>query len=76
MGLGFYSSDRASTSVASQYLSASEIGIRATAHYHGNRPRQDELRTESVLVDFGRDPLRIRTMGRCQRKYCASKFQS
>ena len=59
VGLGFYSFYRASTSVSSQYLGASEIGIRATAHYHGYEPRQEELRTESVLVDFGRDPLRI-----------------
>jgi hypothetical protein len=59
VGLGFYSFYRASTSVTSQYLSASEIGIRATAHYYGYEHRQDELRTESVLVDFGRDPLQI-----------------
>ncbi len=55
--LGFYSFDRASTSVVSQYLGEDEIGVEAVAHYYSHRPREGDLRTESVLLDLGRDPL-------------------
>jgi hypothetical protein len=61
LGLGFYSFYRASTSVDSQYLGPHEIGVNAVAHYYGYRPKEGELRTESVLLSFGRDPLRMLT---------------
>jgi hypothetical protein len=57
IGLGFYSFYRASTSVAAQYLGAGEIGIDAAAHYYGYRPQAAELQTESLLLNFGTDPL-------------------
>ena len=59
IGLGFYSFYRASTSVVSQYLGANEIGVNATAHYNNYRPADGELRTESLLLNFHRDPLKI-----------------
>jgi hypothetical protein len=55
--LGFYSFSRASTSVVSQYLSKDEIAVEALAHYYGHRPQKGDLRTESVLLEVGRDPL-------------------
>lgn len=61
LGLGFYSFYRASTSVDSQYLGPHEIGVNAVAHYYGYRPKEGELRTESVLLSFGRDPLKMLT---------------
>jgi hypothetical protein len=59
IGVGFYSFYRASTSVTSQYLSPNEIGLSANAHYNSYRPADEELRTESVLLNFRRDPLKI-----------------
>jgi hypothetical protein len=59
IGLGFYSFFRASTSVTSRYLSTNEIGVDAAAHYYGYKPQGGELRTESVLLSFGGDPLVI-----------------
>jgi hypothetical protein len=57
VGVGFYSFYRANTTVSSQYLSANTIGIRAIAHYNNYRPTAGELRTESVLLNFSRNPL-------------------
>ena len=57
IGMGFYSFYRASTSVDSQYLGAHEIGVDAVAHYYGYRPQSGDLRTESLLLNFGRNPL-------------------
>ena len=54
---GFYSFSRASTSVSSQYLAGNEIGIDAAAHYYGYRPQEGELKSESLLLNFGNDPL-------------------
>ena len=59
LGLSFYSFYRASTSVVSQYLGADEIGVDAAAHYYDYRPQDADLRTESLLINFGRDPLRM-----------------
>jgi hypothetical protein len=59
IGLGFYSFFRASTSVASQYLSANEIGVDAAAHYYGYRPQAGELKSESLLLNFGNNPLAV-----------------
>jgi len=59
IGFGFYSFHRASSSVTSQYLGSDEIGVSAAAHYNGYRPQNEELRTESVLVNFSLDPLAI-----------------
>lgn len=57
LGLGFYSFYRASASVISQYLGPDDIGVDAVAHYNGYRPRTEELRTESLLLNLGHDPL-------------------
>ncbi len=57
--LGFYSFYRASTSVQSQYLGADTIGVNAVAHYKGYRPQPEELRSESLLMMLGPDPLRM-----------------
>jgi hypothetical protein len=57
LALGFFSFYRASSSVNSQYLAPNEIGVSAVAHYNGYRPKDGELRSESVLMDFGHDPL-------------------
>ena len=54
---GFYSFYRASSSVDSQYLAPGMIGISAVAHYHGYKPQGGELRSESLLLDFGQDPV-------------------
>jgi len=59
LGLGFYSFFRASTSVAVQYLGSDEIGVDAVAHYYGYRPESSELRTESLLLNFGENPLNM-----------------
>ena len=59
IGFGFYSFHRASSSVTSQYLGSDEIGVSAAAHYNGYRPQNEDLRTESVLVNFSFDPLAI-----------------
>lgn len=59
LSLGFYSFYRAGASVISQYLSSSVIGVNAVAHYNGYQPNKAELRTESVLLTFGTDPLRM-----------------
>jgi hypothetical protein len=57
ISLGFYSFYRASSSVVVRYLSANEIGISGVAHYNGYRPQDQELRTESLRLNFDRDPL-------------------
>ncbi len=57
--VGFYSFYRARTSVASQYLGPHEIGIDAAIHYNGFQPKDQDLRTESALLSFGRDPLQM-----------------
>jgi hypothetical protein len=57
LSLGFYSFARASTSVGSQYLGPDEIGVDAVIHYHGYRPRGGELRSESLLLNLGPNPL-------------------
>ena len=57
LSLGFYSFYRASASVISQYLGPDEIGVDAIVHYHGYRPRGEELRTESLLLNLGQNPL-------------------
>ncbi|HWM67930.1 MAG TPA: hypothetical protein VNO35_15175 [Steroidobacteraceae bacterium] len=54
--LGFYSFQRAATSVTSQYQSYSEIRVSAAAHYNDYQPEQ-ELQTESLLINFAQDPL-------------------
>jgi hypothetical protein len=54
---GFYSFYRASSSVDSQYLAPDEIGMSAVAHYNGYKPQGGELRSESLLLNFGRDPV-------------------
>ena len=59
MIMGFYSFYRAGSSLASQYVGANQIGVRATAHYNGYQPQEGELRTESLLISFGKDPLRM-----------------
>lgn len=59
LGMGFYSFQRANTSVKTEYLSPIEVGLEATAHYNQYQCRDEELRTESLLLDFGRDPLGI-----------------
>jgi hypothetical protein len=59
VGLGFYSFHRASTSVITRYLSSTEVGVEAAAHYFGYQPQDEELRTESLLMNFSRDPLKI-----------------
>lgn len=59
IGMGFYSFRRASTSVSSQYLGPDQIGVDASAHYNSYRPIGGGLRTESVLLIFRDDPLRI-----------------
>jgi hypothetical protein len=59
MGLSFYSFSRASTSVLSQYLGPDEVGVDAVAHYDGYRPEGGDLTTESALISFGRDPLKL-----------------
>jgi len=59
MGMGFYSFYRASSSVVSQYTGSNQIGVRAIAHYNDYQPQQEELRTESLLISFGKDPLRL-----------------
>lgn len=58
LSFGFYSFDRASTTVVSQYESSSEIRVDAVAHYNDFEPKDGELRTESVLLNFREDPLR------------------
>lgn len=57
IGLGFYSFYRASTSVMMKYLNSHQIGVDAVAHYYGYRPKGGELRTESLLLNFGANPL-------------------
>src|SRR5262249_52442323 len=39
-GLGFYSFQRASTSVVLQYQTSDDIGINAAAHYYGYKPHR------------------------------------
>jgi hypothetical protein len=58
LGVGFYTFYRAITSVSSQYLSANTIRISANAHYNNYRPSTGELKTESLLLNFSRDPLK------------------
>jgi hypothetical protein len=57
LSLGFYSFYRASASVISQYLGSDQIGVDGVVHYHGYRPRGEELRTESLLLNLGPNPL-------------------
>jgi len=59
VGLGFYSFSRANSSVVSQYFRSNEIGVKASVHYNGYRPQDEDLKTESLLLNFGRDPLRM-----------------
>ena len=54
--LGFYTFQRASTSVVSQYQGNSEIRVSAAAHYNDYQPGQD-LQTEGLLINFAQDPL-------------------
>ena len=59
LGLAFYSFARAASSVTSQYFASNQIAVDAAAHYNGYQPRTGELKTESLLISFGRDPLRL-----------------
>ena len=59
LSLAFYSFQRASTSVISQYDSSKAIGVNAAAHYNGYRPQEGELTTETLLISLGHDPLRL-----------------
>jgi len=59
LGMGFYSFYRASSSVVTQYWSAVELSMTSGAHYNGYKPASEDLRTESVLLDFGADPLKL-----------------
>jgi hypothetical protein len=59
IGMGFYSFRRASASIFSNYLTSNEIGVRAAAHYNNYQPREEPLETESLLLNFGRDPLKL-----------------
>jgi hypothetical protein len=59
IGLGFYSFYRASTSVMSQYMGPNEIGVDAVAHYYGYQPKDKELKSESILLNFNTDPLKL-----------------
>jgi hypothetical protein len=59
LGMGFYSFRRASTSIFSQYLTSDEIGVRAAAHYNNYQPSEEALETESLLLNIGRDPLKL-----------------
>jgi hypothetical protein len=59
LSLAFYSFHRASTSVISQYFSSNVIGVNANAHYNGYRPREGELKTETLLISLARDPLQL-----------------
>jgi len=54
---GFYSFYRASTAINPQYAGPDEIRVQAVAHYHNYRPLGQELRTESLLISFGANPL-------------------
>jgi len=57
--MGFYSFYRAETSGVSQYLKPNEIGMSATVSYRGYRPAKGELRTESLLLNLGQNPLQM-----------------
>lgn len=59
LGAGFYSFYRAITSLSSQYLNSNTVGVRANAHYNNYRPSGGELKTESLLLNFARDPLKM-----------------
>lgn len=59
IGIGFYSFYRASTTVVSQYLKGNEVGVSGVAHYHGYQPKEGELRTESLLLNFSPMPLKV-----------------
>jgi hypothetical protein len=59
IGMGFYTFRRASTSVVSQYLGPDQIGVDASAHYNDYRPTDGGLRTESALLIFRQDPMKI-----------------
>ncbi len=57
--LGFYSFHRADTSVTVQYWDSGDVAVNAVAHYNGYVPKEDELRSESLLLNFGTDPLKM-----------------
>jgi hypothetical protein len=59
LGVGFYSFYRASATVATQYWSPDELNLQVNAHYNGYKPADRDLRTESVLLNFGVDPLKL-----------------
>lgn len=56
---GFYSFHRADTSVAVQYWDSNNVAVNAIAHYNGYAPKTDELRSESLLLNFGTDPVKM-----------------
>lgn len=57
--LGFYSFYRAGTAVTVQYWDSNDLAVNAVAHYGGYKPEAGELRTESLLLNFGTDPLKM-----------------
>lgn len=59
IGLGFYSLHRASSSLNVRYLKRDEVEVAATSHYRGYKPEEEDLRTESLLVNLGRTPLNM-----------------
>lgn len=59
VGLGFYSFYRASTSVKVEYRDADDVGVEAVAHYYGYAPKTANLKTESLLLNFGSNPLKL-----------------